>query len=279
MASPIFEKAKEKIIIVAHRGVAGGNIPCNTIAAYNAALTQGADMIEIDVSMSRDGELFIFHPGMEKPHLGQDVRIPEMTAEEVKQLRYLNCDRTPTPYGLCTLDEVFEQFGRRCLINVDKFWDHPTEIYRSIKRHGITDNVLVKSTPTEKVLSVLRELAPDVPYMPIVNKTHPKHKELMASGINYIGAEVIFDTEDDEVASEKFIGMMHRDGKLVWANAIIYNSKAQLTAGHSDDTALWGDPDRGWSWLARRGFDFIQTDWTGMLIDHLDKNGLLYRKK
>ena len=56
--------AREKRLIVAHRGVSGGNIPCNTLAAYEIALKQGADMIEIDVDMTADGKLFIFHPGI-----------------------------------------------------------------------------------------------------------------------------------------------------------------------------------------------------------------------
>ena len=56
------EKAKENIIITAHRGAAGGNIPCNTMAAYEIALKQGADMIEVDVSRSKDDKLFLFHP-------------------------------------------------------------------------------------------------------------------------------------------------------------------------------------------------------------------------
>ncbi len=278
MNSPIFEKSKEKIIVVAHRGAAAGNIPCNTLPAYNAALLQGADMIEIDVDMSCDGELVIFHPGMEKAHLGEDRRIPQMSAGEIKALRYLNYDRTPTQFGICTLDEVFEEFGKRCLINVDKFWDHPTEIYRAIKRHGITDSVLVKSSLTENVLKILCEVAPDVPYMPIVKKTHPRHTELMRARINYIGAEVLFDTDGDEVASEEFINTMHRDGRLVWANAIIYNHKEQLVAGHSDDTAICGDPEHSWGWLAKRGFDLIQTDWTGMMVEYLKSNDLLYRK-
>ena len=34
------ESAKEKLLLVAHRGVWGGNIPCNTIAAYEAALRE-----------------------------------------------------------------------------------------------------------------------------------------------------------------------------------------------------------------------------------------------
>ena len=70
---------------------------------------------------------------------------------------------------------------------------------------------------------------------------------------------------------------MSADGKLVWVNSIIYNYRDQLSGGHSDDTALCSDMDDGWGWLARRGFDFIQTDWTSMLHTYLKENGLLYR--
>ena len=65
MENQIREKAKKHILIAAHRGTAGGNLPCNTLAAYEAALRQGADIVELDVSRSADGELFVFHPGME----------------------------------------------------------------------------------------------------------------------------------------------------------------------------------------------------------------------
>ena len=163
-----WEAAKKKIITAAHRGVSGGNIPCNTVTAYEIALRQGADMIEIDVEMSADGKLFIFHPGMEPAHLWCAEKLSNLTAEEISHLRYVNYDRVPTQFGVNTLDEVLERFGGRCFINVDKFWGHPKEIYAAICRHNLKDRVLVKSNPTEKVLSVLEEVAPDLPFMPIV---------------------------------------------------------------------------------------------------------------
>ena len=52
-------EALSRTLITAHRGVTGGNIPGNTLAAFDAALLQGADMIELDVSNSIDGELFV----------------------------------------------------------------------------------------------------------------------------------------------------------------------------------------------------------------------------
>ena len=275
----LWETAQEKIIVVAHRGVFGGNIPCNTIASYDIALKQGADMLEVDVEMSRDGKLYIFHPGMEPHHLYHMESIRRLDSEEISRLRYVNYDRTYTQFTLNTFDEILEHYKGKCYINVDKFWGHPKEIYEAIKRHGMLDQILVKSNPSEKVIKVLEEVAPELSFMPIVSRTHPLHEMLKNSSINYIGAEVLFDTDEDEVATPAFIDRMHKDGKLVWGNAIIYNYKAQLSAGHSDDTSLTDDPDKGWGWLANRGFDFIQTDWTGMMVDYLKEKDLLYRKK
>lgn len=133
------EAAKEHVLVVAHRGVSGGNIPCNTIAAYEIALKQGADVIEIDVEMSQDGKLYVFHTGEEEHHLGCMDRIRRMTSEEIGRQRYVNYDRLYTQFGVNTLDEVLETFRGRCFINVDKFWGHPKEIYQAIKRHQMID--------------------------------------------------------------------------------------------------------------------------------------------
>ena len=279
MKFDLFESTKEKMFIVAHRGNAGGNIPCNTIAAYETALKQGADMIEVDLEMTADGKLVIFHPGMEKVHLHSERAIPTMTFEEVQALRYYNYDQVPTQFGVETFDDILETFRGRCFINVDKFWGHPAEISHAIRRHGMSDQMLVKSSPSADVVKTLSEVAPEIAYMPIINKDDGTHESLMASGINYIGCEILFYDDTAPQASPEFIGRLHRDGKLAWGNAIIYNCRAQIAAGHSDDTALCGDPEKGWGWLADRGFDIIQTDWTAMLINYLKETGRYYKKE
>ena len=74
------------ILAAAHRGVSGANVPCNTKLAFNIAVAQGADIVELDVSKSRDGKLFVFHPGMEKAHLNIDCSLSEMTASEIEKM-------------------------------------------------------------------------------------------------------------------------------------------------------------------------------------------------
>lgn len=277
MSFNIYDKAKENIIVVAHRGVSGGNIPCNTLTAYEIALKQGADMIEVDVSCSCDGKLFLFHPGMEIEHLDKDINLSEMTYKQIRNLRYVNYDNTPTQFRIAGFEDFLEQFKGRCFINIDKFWGNPELIYKTIRRHGMTEQMLVKSKPSKKVYDVLENLCPELPFIPIVSENHESHSELMIKNINYAGAEVLFKKDDSYLASPEFIEMMHRDNKLVWVNSIIYDYKEQLSGGHSDDTAMTVSEDYGWGWLADRGFDFIQTDWTMMLIDYLKKSGKYYK--
>ena len=277
MSFNIYDKAKENIIVVAHRGVSGGNIPCNTLTAYEIALKQGADMIEVDVSCSCDGKLFLFHPGMEIEHLDKDINLSEMTYKQIRNLRYVNYDNTPTQFRIAGFEDFLEQFKGRCFINIDKFWGNPELIYKTIRRHGMTEQMLVKSKPSKKVYDVLENLCPELPFIPIVSENHDSHSELMTKNINYAGAEVLFKKDDSYLASPEFIEMMHRDNKLVWVNSIIYDYKEQLSGGHSDDTAMTVSEDYGWGWLADRGFDFIQTDWTMMLVDYLKKSGKYYK--
>ncbi|SMX93469.1 glycerophosphoryl diester phosphodiesterase [Brevibacterium sp. 239c] len=47
-------------LVIAHRG-ASAKYPENTIPAFAAGIEQGADMIEIDVHMNRDGDLIVIH--------------------------------------------------------------------------------------------------------------------------------------------------------------------------------------------------------------------------
>ena len=271
--------AKEKMIICAHRGAWTGNIPCNSLPAYEIALAQGADMIETDVTASADGELFIFHPGQEKRQLGKDIDIRTMKADEIRDLRMVTIDGTETAHRLLTLDELLEHFKGRCYINIDKFGDNPELIVKKIQKHNISEQIIVKSAPKPKSLDVMEALAPDIQYLAIIgNYNSDYHAELMSKKMNYVGLEVVFAEEDAYIASDEFIERVHNDGRLIWGNSILYNYKKLLAASHSDDTALTGDMDIGWGYFAKKKFDIIQTDWPLALSIYLEKTGQMYKK-
>ena len=273
----IKDTAAKKIIITAHRGQWGGNIPCNTIAAYDIALSHGADMIEVDANMSADGTLYSFHPNMEKRMLGIDSFIPSLTDREVRALRHLNYDGAVTQFGIPTLEEIFARYKDRAYINIDKFWLYPREISDLIRKYGMQDQIVVKTSPDEKLFDIIEGYAPDIAYLPILKEDGGVHELLKKRNINYVGAELVFDNEHEGVGRKEYIDKLHSDGKLVWVNSIIYNYKKQLSAGHSDDLALTADTEGGWGWLADRGYDIIQTDWTLALRLFLESTGRLYK--
>ena len=100
-------RKKGRPFVAAHRGVSRANIPCNTLAAFQIAVSQGADVIELDITKSRDGEYFVFHPGMEPVFLNCGSLITEMTAKEVKTIpltglpRITVCLRFPRRFHSC----------------------------------------------------------------------------------------------------------------------------------------------------------------------------------
>lgn len=74
-----------RIILAAHRGDKA-RCPENTMAAFRAAIELGADMIETDVRMTRDGELVLIHDANTLRTTGYDGIISEMTLGEVRAL-------------------------------------------------------------------------------------------------------------------------------------------------------------------------------------------------
>jgi len=50
----------KKLMVIAHRG-SSGTAPENTLAAFRQAVEDGAEMIELDVRMTRDYELAVMH--------------------------------------------------------------------------------------------------------------------------------------------------------------------------------------------------------------------------
>ncbi len=258
------------VLVAAHRGVAAGNIPCNTIAAFEAALRQGAHIIEFDVTLSADGVPFVFHPKQEKNHLNRDIHLEQMTSEEISRERFVNVDNTATFCPIVTLEEALKTLKGRCLINLDHAWDDLPQVIEIIRRLDMVDQILMKTPMKEKYLKQMEELAPDMMFMPIIKEQDTVTEMLEQMNIRYVAAELVFKEDTSYLASQEYIASHHEKGRLVWANAILYDSKVDLSGGHTDDVAVTRDPYEGWGWLVDRGFDMIQTDWVAPLSQYLN---------
>lgn len=66
----------------AHRGLHGDGIPENSMAAFRAALAGGYG-IELDIHLTKDGDLAVIHDSSLKRTTGADVRITDLTVGEL----------------------------------------------------------------------------------------------------------------------------------------------------------------------------------------------------
>ena len=111
-------ETRGRTLIVGHRGGRGeGWPPENTVAALERAHAEEADAVEIDVRLSRDGEVVVCHdPGLSRMTGGRDVRwVEALSKAELAQVRLLD-----TAEGVPPLSEVLAWCRDRSMpINVE----------------------------------------------------------------------------------------------------------------------------------------------------------------
>jgi glycerophosphoryl diester phosphodiesterase len=73
------------VFLIAHRG-ASFDAPENTLAAVRLAWRQRADAVEVDVHLSRDGELVVIHDFNTRKTTGVNRKVTDLTLGEIRAL-------------------------------------------------------------------------------------------------------------------------------------------------------------------------------------------------
>jgi glycerophosphoryl diester phosphodiesterase len=71
---------------IAHRGDPHGH-PENTIPAVLAAVEQGADLVEVDLALTRDGTVVLVHDRTLTRLWGRDLTVADASFAELRQIR------------------------------------------------------------------------------------------------------------------------------------------------------------------------------------------------
>jgi len=95
-----------KTVIQAHRG-ASFCLPENTLEAFSLAVEQGADGVELDVQLSKDGEIVVAHDErLERVSNGTGY-VNDLTLKELKSLDFGKLFPGGKAYRIPLLSEVF----------------------------------------------------------------------------------------------------------------------------------------------------------------------------
>ncbi len=263
---------RDQVLIASHRGSAAGNIVQNTVRAFRAAQRQGADILELDVSVTSDGELFVYHDGAELTSFGIKENIQTLSSAQVAELRYFNAIGSRTDQQVEKLDDVLEELKGDVLINIDRGWNHWAKIVQVVDRHEMADQIILKGPSIDGVLHVLADVAPDYMFIPIC-RSIPDLSRALQHDLNFLGVEIVFASQDDDVVVQENLQRVLDMDLLLWANAIQLNEVNILADSFDDVTSLLENPDLGWGRLLEMGFRIIQTDFPAMLRGYLESRG------
>ena len=181
-----------RVVRIAHRG-ASGNAPENTIPAFDLAVRLGADYIELDIALTRDGVPVILHdPTLDRTTGGSGGQcrgpVNERTLAELRggeaggwfNAEFPGAARaeyagTPLP----TLEEVFRRYGHRTRYlveikqpqNVPGIEERLVELLEryDLRGRAVADRrqVIVQSFSSESVRKV-HALAPELPLVQLL---------------------------------------------------------------------------------------------------------------
>jgi glycerophosphoryl diester phosphodiesterase len=152
----------EEPLIVAHRG-ASRDAPGNTIPAFQLAWEQGADAIEGDFHLSKDGEIVCFHDADTERVAGTQLVVRQSTLAELKQLDVgashgaaFNGTRIPT------IAEVFATIpqGKKIFIEVKCGAEIIPTLLNEIDQSGLTQEQIVVISFNKEVIQQLKIKAP-----------------------------------------------------------------------------------------------------------------------
>jgi glycerophosphoryl diester phosphodiesterase len=175
--------------IFAHRG-AHDVVPENSIAAFERAMSLGADGVELDVRMCRTGELVVYHDRDLWRMTGQPGDVATSSWADLAR-------REVAPgHGLAVLHDVLDAIVSRGFINIEVKGDGPERLLAArtvvseVGRRSPADRAkLLYSTFSPLVHLVLRREGRGVPVGFLFDATHtgPRRGPLVARALRAEG--------------------------------------------------------------------------------------------
>ncbi|GGE51498.1 glycerophosphoryl diester phosphodiesterase [Pullulanibacillus camelliae] len=214
-------------MVIAHRG-ASGYAPEHTLAAYDLAKKQGADYIEIDLQMTKDGQLIAMHDDTVNRTTNGTGKVKALTLKQIKQLdagawfNHAYPNRAKAKYiGLKvpTLDEILNHFGHhmRYYIETKKPYEYREmnqQLLITLKKHHLIGKgskrgqVIIESFDADSLKTVHKQY-PNVETIQLGDANKMNLSEIKHYAVG-VGPNV-------ETLRAAFIKKAHKEGLLVHA--------------------------------------------------------------
>lgn len=152
-----------KCLVIGHRG-ASGIAPENTLKSFRIALEMGADMIELDIRQTLDGELVCIHDSELDRTTSGVGQIHKLTLEEIQQVDAGSGEQVPL------LSDVLDFAKNKIMVNIElKVKDIEQLVVDMVTKRSMEQQILVSSFFHESLRQV-KEINPAIDTGVLVNK-------------------------------------------------------------------------------------------------------------
>lgn len=219
-------------LLIGHRGAAAAK-PENTLASFRHALATGADGVELDVHVTRDGVPVVFHDDDLHRLTGESGPVAARTWRQLRRLRVMG--REPIP----RLTEVLRLLRRKMLVQIEiKAGTPVAPIVAALHAARTTDTVILASFVPDLVADAAR-LAPAIPRMLIAewHRTRP----WLVRHLNRLGAAgVSLDRRALNTAAT--VRHFHDRGFTVWSWTVNRPADMRRLAAYGVNGIISDDP-------------------------------------
>jgi len=286
IVAQIHNPQSKYVVVACHRGD-WRNFPENSISAIESIIRYGADIMELDLKMTKDSVLVLSHDrdvkrctnftSVFKDQPEKSAKVSDLTYDEIQMLSLKRAHNVVVDsIKMPTLRQALACCKDRICVNVDQGYEFYDQVLAITEELGTTDQILIKGKrPIEVVAAHEAAYEHNMMYMPIVDIQKESGKALFesyfAQGVTPLAYEVCWSSNDDGAFDEACKRIVAQ-GSKVWVNTIW----ASLCGGdgNDDDAAyICDDPGKVYQQYIDKGVSMIQTDRPEMLINWLTANG------
>ena len=256
----------KEVTVVAHRAD-WRFAPENSLAAIESSIRLGADVVELDVQKTKDGQLLLMHDKtLDRTTTGKG-KVAEWTLDSIRTLRLKNGAALRTKHRVPTLEEALLTAKGRVMVNLDKAYPIFDEIFPILEKTGTVEQIIMKgSKPVAEVKKDLGKYLDRIIYMPIVHLDRPGAMQQIddfMKELHPVAFELLFESDTCQLPQQVRT-------KLEGKSKIWYNTLWDTMAGGHDDDKSLENPDEGYGYLIDKlGATIIQTDRTAYLLEYL----------
>jgi len=161
----------QRPLVIAHQG-GDGIWPGDTLHAFEKSVEIGADVLEMDAHITKDGEIVLMHDEEVDRTTDGTGRIEEMDLDELRQLdaayKWSNDDGKTFPYRgqgiqVPALEELFQKFPDMRYVIEIKLTQNPIDkpLCDLIRKYNMQDQVMIASFHDEAMQN-FRKACPEI---------------------------------------------------------------------------------------------------------------------